>query len=218
MPYSIIVSLTRIFPGTTQILFTININTRLQSHDLSTPLPLGAYLLSYPCQQGHQQLINQCLNQDMIHTVKIPSLINATTNGCNLFSYRCQQEHQQLIYQCLNQDTIHNRFVKTVNDYSLAVNSTESLYQLYFFSLDQNWVFNRVITSYALSYITQLSNHILGPLTIYVYTNRHIQLYGQCTTQFTLASIFATYMYICIWNIAQRCRMLQITASHDIPI
>ena len=202
MPYSIIVSLTRIFPGTTQILFTINVNTRLQSHDLSTPLPLGAYLLSYPCQQGHQQLINQCLNQDMIHTVKIPSLINATTNGCNLFSYRCQQEHQQLIYQCLNQDTIHNRFVKTVNDYSLAVNSTESLYQLYFFSLDQNWVFNRVITSYALSYITQLSNHIMGPLTInYLRTYILIGTFSfmdNVQRSLLWASIFASYKYICI--------------------
>ena len=202
MPYSIIVSLTRIFPGTTQILFTINVNTRLQSHDLSTPLPLGAYLLSYPCQQGHQQLINQCLNQDMIHTVKIPSLINATTNGCNLFSYRCQQEHQQLIYQCLNQDTIHNRFVKTVNDYSLAVNSTESLYQLYFFSLDQNWVFNRVITSYALSYITQLSNHIMGPLKIndlctYILMGT-FSFMDNVQRSLLWASIFASYKYICI--------------------
>ena len=40
--YSITVSLTRFYPGPTQILLTINVNTRLQSHELSTPLPLGA--------------------------------------------------------------------------------------------------------------------------------------------------------------------------------
>ena len=49
MPYSITVSLARIYPGTTQILLTINVNTRLQS----APLTLGAILLSYQCQQGH---------------------------------------------------------------------------------------------------------------------------------------------------------------------
>ena len=57
-------------------------------------------------------------------------------------------------------NTIH----KTENDYSLAVNNTEFLYQLrfFFFSLNQNWVSNRVITSYALLYITYLNNHNMG--------------------------------------------------------
>jgi len=40
------ISRTRIYPGTTQILLTINVNTRLQSCELSTPLPLGAILLA----------------------------------------------------------------------------------------------------------------------------------------------------------------------------
>ena len=43
--YSITVSLTRFYPGTTQILLTINVNTRLQFHELSAPLPLGAISL-----------------------------------------------------------------------------------------------------------------------------------------------------------------------------
>ena len=37
----ITVSLTRIYPGTTQILLTINVNTWLQSRELSTPLQRG---------------------------------------------------------------------------------------------------------------------------------------------------------------------------------
>ena len=50
--------------------------------------------------------------------------------------------------------TILDLFTKTRNNYSLAVNSTEFLYQLvYFFRLDMNWVFNSIITSYAMLYI-----------------------------------------------------------------
>ena len=36
----------RIYPGTTQILLTINVNTRLQSCELSTPLPMGVIVLA----------------------------------------------------------------------------------------------------------------------------------------------------------------------------
>ena len=63
-----------IYPGTTQFLLTININTWLQSCELSTPLPLGAILLaigvvmnisyksSSKCHTGTQlQLSNQLL-------------------------------------------------------------------------------------------------------------------------------------------------------------
>ena len=65
---------------------------------------------------------------------------------------------------------ILNLFIKTGKDYSLAVNSTEFLLltQVYFFSLDQNWVLNIVITSYALLYITQLSNHNMV-MSSYIY-------------------------------------------------
>ena len=41
-PYSITVSRTHIYPGTNQILLTINVNKKLLFRKLSTPLPLGA--------------------------------------------------------------------------------------------------------------------------------------------------------------------------------
>ena len=44
--YSITISKTRIHPGTTQILLIINVNTRLQSCKLSTPLRMGKSLLA----------------------------------------------------------------------------------------------------------------------------------------------------------------------------
>ena len=46
MPYSITVSRTSIYPGRIHILLTINVNTRLQSRELSPPLPLGAISLA----------------------------------------------------------------------------------------------------------------------------------------------------------------------------
>ena len=36
----------RIYPGTTKILLTINLNTRLKSRELSTPLPMGVISLA----------------------------------------------------------------------------------------------------------------------------------------------------------------------------
>ena len=44
--YFSIISRTRIYPGTTQILLTINVNTWLQSRELLMPLPLGPISLA----------------------------------------------------------------------------------------------------------------------------------------------------------------------------
>ena len=78
MSFSITVSRTYFYSGTTQIFLTINVKTCLQSRELSTPLPLGAifnsYVLtraSYECQQGHKLLVDQCLNSDTIHTATV---------------------------------------------------------------------------------------------------------------------------------------------------
>ena len=78
MPFSITVSRTYVYPGTTQILLTINVKTWLQSRELSTPLPLGAIFnscvstrASYECQQGQKLLIDQCFNWDTIDTATI---------------------------------------------------------------------------------------------------------------------------------------------------
>ena len=94
------VSLTRIYPGTSQIHLTINVNTRLQSDELSTPLPLGAIFnsyvsarTSYQSQQGHQLLINQWFNQDTIHTATIHWIINTTTPGYD-FKLSCFNKDQ----------------------------------------------------------------------------------------------------------------------------
>ena len=76
---------------------------RLQSSELSTPLPLGVISLAI----GHLQSIDQCLKQDMIHTGTIPRTTNATTTGRDLVSYQCQYGHNESIDQCLKQDTIH---------------------------------------------------------------------------------------------------------------
>ena len=46
IPYSINCSRTRIYPGTTKIFLTINVNTGLHSCELLTPLPLGGISLA----------------------------------------------------------------------------------------------------------------------------------------------------------------------------
>ena len=118
MPNSIKVSRKRIYPGTTQILLSINVNTQLQSlsFNLSTPLPPDSIFSSYvstrtryQCQKWQELLIDQFLNQDTIHGHK-HAFINAKSIGMIL-----------------------TLFIKTRNDYSLAVICTESLYQLALF-------------------------------------------------------------------------------------
>ena len=49
--------------------------------------------------------------------------------------------------------------------------------KVYFFSLDQNQAFNSVITSYALFYITQLSNQNIGMTVIFIYVHLMALMY-----------------------------------------
>ena len=56
--YSITISRKSIYPSTTQILLTINVNTWLQSCELSTPLPQDAILFAMSTGQYSSPLIN----------------------------------------------------------------------------------------------------------------------------------------------------------------
>ena len=95
---------------------------------------------------GKQQLIDQCRKQDKMHRATIQRTINANTQG-TIFN--------SLVY---NKGTITRSY-----QYEVSVSTL-----VYFFSLDQNWVLNTVITSYALLYITQLSNHNMGMSELHI--------------------------------------------------
>ena len=60
-------------------------STRLQSHELSTPLPMG--VISFAMSTGQLRSIDQCIKQDPIRTATIPWTINATTNRRDLVCY-----------------------------------------------------------------------------------------------------------------------------------
>ena len=97
--------------------------------------------------------------------------LNKTMNHANMF---CDQSTLLLLGAIWL--AIHiNRKLTTINSKSNnTIHKTERLLscskqygvsiptQVYFFSLNQNWVSNRVITSYALLYITYLNNHNMG--------------------------------------------------------
>jgi len=60
---------------------------------------------------------------------------------------------------CFNEDAItlhHNQ------------SGVSILTKVYFFSSGYNWILNNVITSYALFYITKLSNHNMGMTELYI--------------------------------------------------
>ena len=62
---------------------------------------------------------------------------------------------------CFNEDAItlhHNQ------------SGVSILTKVYFFSSGYNWILNNVITSYALFYITKLSNHNMGMTELYIST------------------------------------------------
>ena len=108
MPYSIKVSRKRIYPGTTQILLSINVNTQLQSlfRKLSTPLPPEAIFSSYvstrtryQCQQGQELLIDQCLDQDTIHMATISRELSMPL-PLGVISYQYPPRTQACNYQC----------------------------------------------------------------------------------------------------------------------
>ena len=99
-PYSINCYRTRIYPGTTQILLTTNVNTLLLSIN---------YHHHYHWARSRQLLMSTW-------TLAINRIMP-------------QPGHNPVNYQLFNQDSV----IKTGNHYSLAVNSTESLYQLTIF-------------------------------------------------------------------------------------
>ena len=94
-------------PGTTQILLTINVNTRLQScdlsmsqlghnphsirlqsHEISTPLPLGAILLAFNI--NWELITIDAISMGMIHMSTIPWLNNVSCRTRSTPLQSCQ--------------------------------------------------------------------------------------------------------------------------------
>ena len=96
----------------------------------------GTQSLIYQCQTNGHDLVSYRYKSEARN-------YQCQTNGHDLFSlyvstrtsYQCQQEHKLLSINAKPMGTILNLFVKTRNDYSLAVNSMEYLYQLMYLSL-----------------------------------------------------------------------------------
>ena len=113
-----------------------------------------SYQLSCKCHTGTQA---QLSNKLLINLYQIQrydfSLYDSTRTqlaikqACNRSLPNTKVQSQP---QCFNRDSI-----------TLHCNQSKvsMLTKVYFFNLDQNWVLNSVITSYALLYISEISNH-----------------------------------------------------------
>ena len=89
--------------------------------------------ISYQCLHGHKHLIDNTkpmgvISFQCLHRHKHYKSSDVKPMGMN--SYQCLNGHKHAAINAKLVGTILNLFIKTGNDYSLAINSTESLYQL----------------------------------------------------------------------------------------
>jgi len=160
--------------------------TRLQSRELSiTGHDLNWKLVTIDAKS--MSTIGNLFIKTGNHTDTISWSINATTTGHDLVSYRNQLKLATI--NAKSKGTILNLFIKTGNDNSLAVNSTEFLYQLMYlkFMCYIQVKFNRhSYNSYVVIYITWFRQ------SRYIFTAQlkfNVSIYKICKDRYNIVKL-----------------------------
>ena len=149
MPNSIRRSQTRIYPGTirqlsmsTRTQAQLSMSKRTQALNRSMPNQWARSQLVYfnedqttlmQCKQRHKVLIDQCQINGHDLNLCVPTRTSYQP-GMGTILWAINVNRKRVTTDAKPMNTIVNLFVNTRNDYALAVNSTESLYQLMYLS------------------------------------------------------------------------------------